>query len=99
MGVSGQKDVSSQIQSIPLARDYALKDELLSFYAQLEGLSRSTIQPNETALVSGQITWSTPWGSLFGSGGYLRHAMNGAVVDTDIGYPFSLSLDRNREGM
>lgn len=25
--------------------------------------------------------------------------MNGAVVDTDIGYPFSLSLDRNREGM
>lgn len=22
-----------------------------------------------------------------------------AVVDTDIGYPFSLSLDRNREGM
>lgn len=38
-------------------------------------------------------------GSVFGSGGYLRHAMNGAVVDTDIGYPFSLSLDRNREGM
>ncbi|HHJ2518793.1 TPA: glucuronide transporter [Escherichia coli] len=32
-------------------------------------------------------------------GEYLRHAMNGAVVDTDIGYPFSLSLDRNREGM
>ncbi|HDX3494304.1 TPA: membrane-associated uidC domain protein [Escherichia coli] len=73
--------------------------ELLGFYAQLEGLSRNTSQPNETALVSGQLTWIAPWGSVFGSGGYLRHAMNGAVVDTDIGYPFSLSLDRNREGM
>ena len=72
---------------------------MLGFYAQLEGLSRNTSQPNETALVSGQLTWNAPWGSVFGSGGYLRHAMNGAVVDTDIGYPFSLSLDRNREGM
>lgn len=68
-------------------------------YAQLEGLSRNTSQPNETALVGGQLTRNAPWGSVFGSGGYLRHAMNGAVVDTDIGYPFSLSLDRNREGM
>ncbi|MCO1593216.1 glucuronide uptake porin UidC, partial [Escherichia coli] len=99
-----QKDVSNQIQSIleksiPLDPNYTLKGELLGFYAQLEGLSRNTSQPNETALVSGQVTWNAPWGSVFGSGGYLRHAMNGAVVDTDIGYPFSLSLDRNREGM
>ncbi len=104
LGGSVQKDVSNQIQSIleksiPLDPNYTLKGELLGFYAQLEGLSRNTSQPNETALVSGQLTWNAPWGSVFGSGGYLRHAMNGAVVDTDIGYPFSLSLDRNREGM
>lgn len=104
LGASVQKDVSNQIQSIleksiPLDPNYTLKGELLGFYAQLEGLSRNTSQPNETALVSGQLTWIAPWGSVFGSGGYLRHAMNGAVVDTDIGYPFSLSLDRNREGM
>lgn len=104
LGASVQKDVSNQIQSIleksiPLDPNYTLKGELLGFYAQLEGLSRNTSQPNETALVSGQLTWNAPWGSVFGSGGYLRHAMNGAVVDTDIGYPFSLSLDRNREGM
>ncbi len=86
-------------KSIPLDPNYTLKGELLGFYAQLEGLSRNTSQPNETALVSGQLTRNAPWGSVFGSGGYLRHAMNGAVVDTDIGYPFSLSLDRNREGM
>lgn len=104
LGASVQKDVSNQIQSIleksiPLDPNYTLKGESLGFYAQLEGLSRNTSQPNETALVSGQLTWNAPWGSVFGSGGYLRHAMNGAVVDTDIGYPFSLSLDRNREGM
>lgn len=29
----------------------------------------------------------------------MQHAISGAVVDTDIGYPFSLSLDRNRENM
>lgn len=104
LGGSVQRDVSHQLQSIieqtiPLSSGYALKGELLGFYAGLDGVSRSSSQPNETVLVSGQLTWSAPWGSLFASGGYLRHSMNGAVVDTDIGYPFSLSLDRNREGM
>lgn len=105
LGASAQKDVSNQLQSIlekslPLTLDYELKGELLGFYAQLEGLSRKVNnRPNETALASGQLTLKTPWGSVFGNGGYLRHAMNGAVVDTDMGYPFSLSLDRNHEGM
>ncbi|TYX10576.1 hypothetical protein FCG72_027720, partial [Klebsiella pneumoniae] len=90
LGGSVQRDVSHQLQSIieqtiPLSSGYALKGELLGFYAGLDGLSRSSSQPNETALVSGQLTWSAPWGSLFASGGYLRHSMNGAVVDTDIG--------------
>ncbi len=60
-GASVQKDVSNQIQSIleksiSLDPNYTLKGELLGFYAQLEGLSRNTSQPNETALVSGQLT-------------------------------------------
>lgn len=104
IGGSVQTDVSHQLQSIveksiPLSEEYALKGELLGFYASLDGLSRSATQPNETALVSGQLTWNAPWGSLFAGSGYIRHAINGAVIDTDIGYPFSLSLDRNREGM
>ncbi|EPW1514242.1 glucuronide uptake porin UidC [Salmonella enterica subsp. diarizonae serovar 48:r:z] len=104
LGASIQNDVSSQFQailekSIPLDDGNILKAELLSFYAKLDGLSRSASQPDETALISGQLTWSTSWGNLFASSGYLKHAMNGAVVDTDMGYPFSLSLDRNREGM
>ncbi|NIY48210.1 glucuronide uptake porin UidC [Cedecea colo] len=104
VGGSVQDDVSTQAQSIfekriPLTKDHALKGELLGSYVKLEGLSRSSSQPDETGLVSGQLSWSAPWGGLFASGGYLQHAMSGAVVDTDIGYPFSLSLDRNREGM
>ncbi|CAC9312647.1 Membrane-associated protein uidC precursor [Citrobacter werkmanii] len=55
------RDVSHQLQSIieqtiPLSSGYALKGELLGFYAGLDGLSRSSSQPNETALVSGQLT-------------------------------------------
>ncbi|EBS1324550.1 glucuronide uptake porin UidC [Salmonella enterica subsp. enterica serovar Worthington] len=104
LGASIQNDVSSQFQailekSIQLDGGNILKAELLSFYAKLDGLSRSASQPDETALISGQLTWTTSWGNLFASSGYLKHAMNGAVVDTDMGYPFSLSLDRNREGM
>lgn len=101
---SVQKEVSHQLQGMvekrsPLTAEHALKSELIGFYAEVDGLSRSKTQPNETALVSGQLTWSAPWGSLFASGGYLQHAINGAILDTDIGYPFSLSLDRNRERM
>ncbi|EAZ7774467.1 glucuronide uptake porin UidC [Salmonella enterica subsp. enterica serovar Woodinville] len=104
LGASIQNDVSSQFQailekSIQLDGGNILKAELLSFYAKLDGLSRSASQPDETALISGQLTWTKSWGNLFASSGYLKHAMNGAVVDTDMGYPFSLSLDRNREGM
>ncbi|EJM3642736.1 glucuronide uptake porin UidC [Salmonella enterica] len=104
LGASIQNDVSSQFQailekSIQLDGGNILKAELLSFYAKLDGLSRSASQPDETALISSQLTWTTSWGNLFASSGYLKHAMNGAVVDTDMGYPFSLSLDRNQEGM
>lgn len=104
LGASVQNDVSYQVQGIaeqrfPFENGYSLKGELMGFYARVDGLSRSTTQPNETAVVSGQLTWGMPWGSLFASAGYAQHAVNGAAVDTDLGYPFSLSLDRNREGM
>lgn len=79
LGASVQEDVSRQVQGIveqrvPLANGYSLKGELIGFYARLEGLSRSTTQPNETAVVSGQLTWGAPWGSLFASAGYVQHA-------------------------
>lgn len=104
VGASIQQDVSTQLQTIlekrfELNDKYALKGELLGLYVHLDGLSRSEISPDETSLISGQLTWLAPWGNLFTSAGYMQHAINGAVVDTDIGYPFSLSLDRNRENM
>ncbi len=39
--------------------------------------------------------------SFFGAAGIVTHAMNGigSNVDTDIGYPNSLSIDRNKEDM
>ncbi|MFH8135758.1 glucuronide uptake porin UidC [Pantoea osteomyelitidis] len=104
VGASVQQDVSTQLQTILEKRfeindKYALKSELLGLYVHLDGLSRSETLPDETSLVSGQLTWTTPWGNLFTSAGYMQHSVSGAIVDTDIGYPFSLSLDRNRENM
>lgn len=104
VGASIQQDVSTQLQTIlekreELSEQHALKGELLGMYIHLDGLSRSDTRPNETSLISGQLTWITPWGNLFTNAGYLRHAINGAIVDTDLGYPFSLSLDRNKEAM
>ncbi len=65
-GIGTEKDVSNQIQSIlekgiPLDPELYVERELLGFYAQLEGLSRNTSQPNDTALVSGQVTRNAPW--------------------------------------
>lgn len=104
LGASLQKDVSTQVQGLleqryPLAEGYAVKGELLGFYARIDGKSRSATAHNQTPMVSARVSWINPKGSIFASGGYLKHAISGTAVDTDLGYPFALSIDRNKEGM
>ncbi len=57
-------DVSVRVQGIfekriPLER-WVCPERRLLIYARLEGLSRSSTQPNETGLVSAQFTRSAP---------------------------------------
>lgn len=105
-GMSWQDDVSSQYQTI-LEKKFALKNkdsikvEALAYHAELNGISRANSDHDNTQVYSAQITYSMPKISLFSSAGLVTHAMNniGSNVDTDIGWPNSLSIDRNKEDM
>ncbi|SET45473.1 MULTISPECIES: glucuronide uptake porin UidC [Kosakonia] len=106
LGGSWQDDVSSQYEAIVekkilLENKDTIKVELLAFHALLDGISRSRSFHNNTQVYSGQVTYSMPKISFFGAAGMVTHAMNniGSNVDTDIGYPNSLSIDRNKEDM
>ncbi|ELI8127091.1 glucuronide uptake porin UidC [Yersinia enterocolitica] len=106
LGVSWQDDVSSQYQTIlekkfPLPNQDSIKVEALAHHAELNGISRSRSDHDNTQVYSGQITYSMPKISFFSSVGVVTHAMNniGSNVDTDIGWPNSLSIDRNKENM
>ncbi|WP_371810566.1 glucuronide uptake porin UidC [Dickeya sp. CFBP 2040] len=105
-GGSWQSDVSSQYETIvekkfSLENKDTIKIELLAFHAMLDGVSRSRSIHDNTQVYSGQVTYSMPKLSFFGAAGMVTHAMNniGSNVDTDIGYPNSLSIDRNKEDM
>lgn len=106
LGASWQDDVSSQYQAIlekkfALANKDNIKVELLAYHAELNGISRSRSDHDNTQVYSGQITYSLPKISFFSSAGLVTHTMNniGSNVDTDIGWPNSLSIDRNKEDM
>lgn len=106
LGGAWQEDVSSQYQAMtekkfPLENNNVIKVELLAFHALLNGVSRTQSYHNNTQVYSGQVTYSMPKISFFGAAGIVTHAMNGigSNVDTDIGYPNSLSIDRNKEDM
>ena len=104
LGASYQQDVSTQVQSIvektyAFTDDRALKWELMGFYGQVEGMSKPLSYHHETALISGRLTYSFANARLFGAVGKLTHDIDGRIIYTDIGYPDSLSIDRNKEGM
>lgn len=104
LGASYQQDVSTQVQSIfekthTFSNDHALKWELMGFYGQVEGMSKPLSYHHETALISGRLTYSFAKARLFGAVGKLTHDIDGRIVYTDIGYPDSLSIDRNKENM
>ncbi|CRH27703.1 glucuronide uptake porin UidC [Pantoea ananatis] len=104
LGASYQQDVSTQVQSIfekthTFSNDHTLKWELMGFYGQVEGMSKPLSYHHETALISGRLTYSFDKARLFGAVGKLTHDIDGRIVYTDIGYPDSLSIDRNKENM
>lgn len=104
LGTSYQDDVSTQIQSIfekkhSFDGNRFLKWELMGFYGKVNGLSKKNSYHDETALVSGRVTYSFSNMKLFTSFEKISHDINGYIVYTDIGYPDSLSIDRNKEDM
>src|SRR5471030_3306762 len=72
---------------------------MLAFYAQVDGLSRAKSYYDNSSVYSGQVTYAMKNISFFSSVGLVTHALSGSIVDTDIGYPNSLSIDRNKEDM
>ncbi|MCU5771647.1 glucuronide uptake porin UidC [Erwiniaceae bacterium BAC15a-03b] len=105
--VSWQQDVALQLMTkaagcIPVAddpREY-LKPEFMAFYARMNGLSVRDDSPDYGYVVSGQLSYIAPPGSLFLAAartGDRPHWSSG--VDTDLGYPFDLSIDRNHNDM
>jgi len=104
VGASRQEDVSNQYQTIVeknflLDNNDKIKLEMLGFYAQVDGLSRAKSYYDNTSVYSGQVTYAMKNISFFSSVGLVTHALSGSIVDTDIGYPNSLSIDRNKEDM
>lgn len=104
VGTSYQEDVSTQVQSIfekthKLAGNHSIKWELMGFYGKVDGLSKPNSYHDETALISGRLTYSFDNTRLFGAFGKLTHDIDGRIIYTDIGYPDSLSIDRNKEDM
>lgn len=103
LGTSYQADVATLWQgnlkyTQTLQESSQLQYEAILFYANLDGMSRRADKPNASLVVSAQMAYKVgDWG-LSASFEKLTHNL-GYAVDTDIGYPFSLSMDRNHEGM
>lgn len=104
-----QKDVITQAMT-QLDNTFALEQgnkittSLRYAYAKAEGDSEDLVKTHgwpdgESNLITGSMTYHTSWGSLGFSVGYLDHKSMGQVWDSDLGYPFALSIDRNMEDM
>lgn len=102
-----QEDVALQLMGktttcYPLAPDRKdkLKAEFTAFYANLDGMTAELDGPKDTSLLSGQLSYIHPVGSLFFGVGKTGGKLNRiAGIDTDLGYPFDLSIDRNHSDM
>lgn len=107
LSASWQEDVSTQVMT-KTARCFkvagnaseVIKPEFMAFYANMNGITASYGGPDYTYAVSGQVSYILPRGTLFfgaGKTGKKPNALSG--VDTDLGYPFDLSIDRNHNDM
>ena len=104
---SSQEDVATQVmgkaaQRYPTggADEGYFKPELIAFYARLNGQVADREGPESTYLLGGQLSYINKYGSVFvglGKAGPKANRLSG--VDTDIGYVFDLSIDRNHSDM
>ncbi|MGY0151292.1 glucuronide uptake porin UidC [Edwardsiella tarda] len=102
-GVSYQSDVALQASTTlkytqALQNDTALQYDAILYYANLDGMSRRAGKPNESIIASASAAWKVGRWGLSAAFEKVTHNL-GYAVNTDIGYPFSLSMDRNHEGM
>lgn len=111
VGVSYQNDHSTQYmfnaQQVYIDNTNAFwKAELRGLYAQLEGYTKDLNASlmgdgyDDTALLSGQLTYNKDRLTLIGSAGKVGTKLNSiTAVDTDLGFSFDQSIDRNHHDM
>ena len=83
---------------------HQLKNTLRYFYADVnddtwELWQHNGIYSDDTYLISGMHNLALSFGSVFFAWEYIEHATVGPMIDSDIGFPYAWSLDRNLEDM
>ncbi|MGL5486440.1 MAG: hypothetical protein ACRDC6_09145 [Shewanella sp.] len=106
IGIRAQEDVATSFMLKADSSKFDLANnndkwmwQLMTFYGVLDGKSQE--QPDiiydDTTAISGQVTYFTGDWSFYANAGYLSHKQT--AIDTDLGFPYSLSIERNHEGM
>lgn len=105
LGASYQEDLSWQMMTrgsyIWNTPDLGfVKAEYVGFYAQSIGLSEQKSIDDNTYAVSGQLLWNKDAITVMGSFGQVGKKIPGNPdIDTDIGFSFDQSIDRNHYDM
>lgn len=107
LSVATQEDVAAQVMGRVVQRyptldknDGYFKPELVGYYANLKGTNAKYAGPDKTYLLSGQLSYVNKKGSLFAGLGKVGPKVNRlSGIDTDLGYVFDLSIDRNHSDM
>lgn len=108
IGASYQRDVSNQFEVDFSNRmqlgDYRLKNNLCFFHADVnddtwEMWQRAGIMSDDNFLVTGAHELALSWGGVFFTWEYIKHATVSMVIDTDIGFRYPWTIDRNLEDM
>lgn len=105
LGVSYQEDLSIQTMTrgshswMDPEVGY-FKAEFVGFYAKPIGLSEDLNLDDSTYAVSGQLMWNKDRVTVMGAVGQVGPKLPGSMdIDTDIGFPFDQSIDRNHNNM
>ncbi|HCS43115.1 MAG TPA: glucuronide uptake porin UidC [Pseudomonas sp.] len=107
VSTSWQKDVAAQVMTrasqrypVDTTGENYIKPEWMAFYGKLNGVSTKYDGPVSTYVLSGQLNYVFKQGSVFVAAGKVGPKLNRlGGVDTDLGYAFDLSIDRNHSDM
>ncbi len=107
-GFSSQHEVGNQYMitldnTLPLEGGDKLVSNFRFFGANVYGGARDiydqqNLSPN-TQLYTWRLSYVTPDFTVYGAVEYINHRSYGSIVDTDLGFPNSWSMDRNHEDM